>query len=103
MTLRRDGADEQVRCRFVVGADGQDSTVRRCAGIGWDGGPYREEVVLADLELDGDATPGVLHVAAGRSGLIFLFALGETATWRLLATRPGSDDALPFGRPTARA
>ena len=58
------------------------------AGIGWPGGGYRPEIVLADLELDGDLAPGVAHVVAGRPGLLFVFALGERATWRLLATRP---------------
>jgi hypothetical protein len=57
--------------------------------------------VLADLDLsdqDGVA-PGTAHVTAGRAGLLFLFALGEGAAWRLLATRPvGPGLPLP-GRP----
>jgi FAD binding domain-containing protein/aromatic ring hydroxylase-like protein len=73
--------------------------VRRAAGIRWSGGTYAQEVVLADLELDADLTPGIAHVVAGRRGLLFLFALGESATWRLLATRPAGPDPLPFGRP----
>ncbi len=89
---------EETTCRFLAGCDGPDSTVRRLVGIGWHGGAYREEVVLADVELDG-LSPGVLHVAAGREGLVFVFALGEGATWRILATRPCRDGDLPFGRP----
>jgi hypothetical protein len=69
------------------------------AGIGWKGGPYREEVVLADLELDGNLAPGLVHVAAARDGLVFLFALGEGATWRLLATRAARQSQAPFGQP----
>jgi hypothetical protein len=75
--------------------------VRRLARIGWNGAAYREEVVLADAELDGDLTPGVLHVLAARPGLVFLFALGEGATWRILATRAARDSATPFGQPGA--
>jgi hypothetical protein len=45
-------------------------------------------VVLADLDLASDLAPGVAHVVAGRDGLLFIFAVGERAPWRLLATRP---------------
>ena len=98
-TLRSDGRVEQSGCRFVAGCDGAASTVRDVARIGWQGGSYREEVVLADVELDGELAPGVLHVVAGRPGLVFLFALGEGATWRMLATRRGRDGDAPFGQP----
>ena len=83
--------------RFVAGCDGPASTVRRLVGIGWRGGPYREEIVLADLEVDGLA-PGRLHVVAAKEGLVFLFALGERGTWRLLATRPRGEGERPFGQ-----
>jgi len=98
-TLRTGDRVTEATCRFVAGCDGQASTVRGLMGTGWHGGPYRTEVVLADAELDGDLAPGVLHVAAGRSGLAFVFALGEGATWRVLATRPAGPVDLPFGQP----
>ena len=97
--LRSDGLVETSTCRFVAGCDGPESTVRGIAEIGWRGGPYREEVVLADLEVDGDLAPGRLHVVAGREGLVFLFALGEGASWRLLATRPTRDTGAGYGQP----
>ncbi|WP_236653340.1 FAD-dependent monooxygenase [Streptacidiphilus melanogenes] len=91
---------EQVGCRFVAGCDGPASTVRAFTGIGWRGGPYPEEVVLADLEFeDGDRDTGT-HVVAGRRGLVFLFPLGESATWRMLATRRAPEGPAPvFGQP----
>jgi len=97
-TLSANGATEETRCRYIAGCDGPDSTVRGLAGIAWKGGPYREEVVLADAELAGDLPPG-LHVVVGRPGLVFLFPLGEGATWRILATRPARGDGEPFGQP----
>jgi hypothetical protein len=52
--------------------------------------------VLADIELDRDLPHDAAHVVAGRRGLLFLFAVGEHATWRMLATRPaGADDVVP--------
>jgi 2-polyprenyl-6-methoxyphenol hydroxylase-like FAD-dependent oxidoreductase len=99
VVLRTGRGDGRATARWLVGCDGPDSRVRRAAGIGWRGGPYREEVVLADVELDGDLEPGALHVAAGRPGLLFLFALGEGATWRVLGTRPAQEGSSPFGQP----
>jgi 2-polyprenyl-6-methoxyphenol hydroxylase-like FAD-dependent oxidoreductase len=98
-TLRSTGGCESIDCDFIAGCDGPQSIVRRSAGISWRGGPYDEEVVLADVELDGNLEGGAAHAVAGRRGLVFLFALGERATWRLLATRPAWWDRLPFGQP----
>ena len=53
-----DGHRRARRCRYVAGCDGARSTVRRLAGVGWHGGSYAPEVVLADVELDGDLAPG---------------------------------------------
>lgn len=97
-TLVADGRAEQVHGGFVVGCDGPASSVRQAAGIGWVGKPYGQEVVLADVELDGDLEPGRLHAAPGAAGLVFVFALGEGATWRVLATRRSSSEGA-FGQP----
>lgn len=98
-TLSGARGHELVTPRYVVGCDGPASRVRDTAGIAWEGGPYRQEIVLADLELEADLTPDVLHVVAGRTGLLFLFALGEGATWRLLGTRPARGGDQPYGQP----
>jgi 2-polyprenyl-6-methoxyphenol hydroxylase-like FAD-dependent oxidoreductase len=98
--LTRAGVEE-VACTALVGCDGVESVVRTGLGIGWPGGTYGREVVLADLDLsDQDAVaPATAHVTAGRAGLLFLFALGEGAAWRLLATRPVGPGLPAPGRP----
>jgi 2-polyprenyl-6-methoxyphenol hydroxylase-like FAD-dependent oxidoreductase len=98
-TLRSHDRIETVDCDFVAGCDGPRSIVRRTAGIRWRGRPYGEEVVLADIELDAGLDEGVAHAMVGRRGLLFVFALGERATWRLLATRPARQDNLSYGQP----
>lgn len=95
-----DGPSEVVSARFVAGCDGSDSLVRRSVGAEWEGGPYRHEVVLADVELATDLAPEVGHMALSGTGLLFLLALSEQATWRVLATRPrrpgiGPEEAVP--------
>lgn len=87
---RGPGLPEHHVSRFLAGCDGQSSTVRGLTGAQWRGGPYAVEAVMADLELDGPLDAGLLHVAVGAAGLVFLFALGEGATWRMLATRPAT-------------
>ncbi|CAM5544579.1 FAD-dependent monooxygenase [Streptomyces pseudogriseolus] len=100
--LRSRHGVEEVRCPFVVGCDGPASAVRTCAGIGWHGRPYAEEVVLSDLDLDGTPPDAGAQVFAGRRGLLFLFPLGERAAWRLLATRASAGGAgRDFGQPGA--
>ncbi|MEU3098773.1 FAD-dependent monooxygenase [Streptomyces sp. NPDC006967] len=98
--LRSRQGVEEIRYPFVVGCDGPASAVRACAGIGWRGRPYTEEVVLADLDLGGMPPGAGAQVFAGRQGLLFLFPLGEQATWRLLATRASAGGAgRDFGQP----
>lgn len=89
-TVARSRGEEVVHARYVVGCDGTASTVRACAGIGWRARPYPVEAVLADVEVDGLVPAHEHHVAAVRDGLVFLFAMGEGATWRMLATRPAA-------------
>jgi 2-polyprenyl-6-methoxyphenol hydroxylase-like FAD-dependent oxidoreductase len=87
-TLRdRDGRVEQVRVRYLVGCDGAHSTVRRGAGISFQGGAYPQTFALADLEvdgLDGDAA----HAFAGQAGIGLFFPMGRPAGWRMLAMHP---------------
>ncbi len=52
-TTRFDDGDI-VGSRFVVGADGMHSTVRREAGIRFEGGDYDDSFLLADVHLAGD-------------------------------------------------
>lgn len=47
--------NDTIRARFVVGADGMNSTVREQAGIGFAGGEYTESFALADVRLSGAA------------------------------------------------
>jgi 2-polyprenyl-6-methoxyphenol hydroxylase-like FAD-dependent oxidoreductase len=71
----------------VVGCDGAHSTVRRQAGIGFEGAAYPQTFLLADLEVDG-LEPDAAHAWLAGAGMAFFLPLGEPATWRLLAMRP---------------
>ena len=92
VTLRAAGGSVTTQCGFLAGCDGVDSIVRSLAGIGWSGGSYSREIVLADLDIAG-LDPDSSHVAVGPAGMVFAFRLGEGASWRLLATRPAGSTA----------
>jgi 2-polyprenyl-6-methoxyphenol hydroxylase-like FAD-dependent oxidoreductase len=87
-TLRhRDGRTEQVRARYLVGCDGASSTVRRGAGIPFEGGAYPQTFALADLEVDG-LDRDAAHAFLGQEGIVLFFPLGRPASWRMLAMHP---------------
>jgi 2-polyprenyl-6-methoxyphenol hydroxylase-like FAD-dependent oxidoreductase len=88
-TLRHaDGRTEQVRARYLVGCDGAASSVRRGAGIPFQGGAYPQTFALADLEVDGDLDADTAYAFLGQVGLVFFFPLGRPANWRLLGMHP---------------
>ncbi len=53
-TLVTKAGREIVRAKYVVGADGMHSLVRKTAGIGFIGESYEDSFVLADVDMDWD-------------------------------------------------
>ncbi|MET9828022.1 FAD-dependent monooxygenase [Streptomyces sp. NPDC006385] len=83
----RDGTEEALAARYVVGCDGAHSTVRTLAGIDFEGYAYPQTYLLADLDVDG-LEPGAVHSYMTGAGMLFFFPLGSPAPWRMLAMRP---------------
>ncbi|HEX5832072.1 MAG TPA: FAD-dependent monooxygenase, partial [Gemmatimonadaceae bacterium] len=85
------GREERVRTKYLVGCDGAHSTVRRFAGIPFEGGSYPQQFVLGDVEADGSLTPGAINAFAGR-GVAMFFPLGRPTTWRVIAMAANAGD-----------
>ena len=89
VTLRHlDGREERTRVRYLVGCDGAHSTVRKGAGIQFEGDAYLQDFLLGDLEADAtDAAlvPNALNSFGGRQATAMFFPLGYPATWRVIA------------------
>jgi len=68
---------ETIRARYVVGADGINSTVRAQAGIGFAGGEFAESFVLADVRVTGEAPRDEVILFYGRDGLNVLAPLPD--------------------------
>ncbi|HJU72758.1 MAG TPA: FAD-dependent monooxygenase [Gemmatimonadaceae bacterium] len=84
-----DGATEHVHTRYLVGCDGAHSTVRKGAGIPFEGDAYLQDFMLGDVEAE--AAPSValekdsLHPFVGGGGIAMVFPLGHPTTWRIVA------------------
>jgi 2-polyprenyl-6-methoxyphenol hydroxylase-like FAD-dependent oxidoreductase len=82
-----DGREEDVGARYVVGCDGAHSTMRKRAGIPFEGDAYLQDFMLGDLEADGPIEPDTLHAYAAAGCIAMFFPLRQPATWRVIAMR----------------
>ena len=93
----RDGRTEAVHVRYLVGCDGAHSTVRKGAGIAFEGDAYLQDFLLGDVEADAipdvSFVPNTLHPCVGRHGIAIFFPLGKPTTWRVIAMSGGAATA----------
>ncbi len=87
-----DGREERLRARYVVGCDGAHSTVRKGAGIPFEGDAYLQDFVLGDLEVEQPLERGTIHSWVGNGGVAMFFPLAHPATWRVIAMASHNDD-----------
>jgi 2-polyprenyl-6-methoxyphenol hydroxylase-like FAD-dependent oxidoreductase len=66
---------QDIRARYIVGADGMHSVVRTAAGIGFRGHAYPESFALADVTLTGDVPVGEILLCYARAGLLVVAPL----------------------------
>ena len=81
------GRVEEIGARYVVGCDGAHSTVRKQAGIAFEGDAYLQDFMLGDVEADGSILPDALNAYAARGSVAMFFPLRSPATWRVIAMR----------------
>lgn len=51
-TLSGHAGDSRLRCRYLIGADGAHSLVRKSLGLSFEGGALDEQYMLGDVEVD---------------------------------------------------
>jgi 2-polyprenyl-6-methoxyphenol hydroxylase-like FAD-dependent oxidoreductase len=78
-----DGA--QLRARYLVGADGMNSTIRERVGIGFHGGSYDESFSLADVRMTGAVPSDEVILYFSPTGLIVVAPL-PGGVHRIVAT-----------------
>ena len=97
-TLRhRDGSEEEVRPRWVIGCDGAHSRVREKLGIPFEGQGVGLSFFLGDMEIDGPDAPQqdelALHFHRG-GDVVFLAPLTEKLTRVIVAVNSRQGEQL---------
>jgi FAD binding domain len=85
---RPGGQTEAITAGYVVGCDGAHSRVRRELGLTFDGQPYPQDWLLADVLLDGDLPAGdlredAIHAFFRPDGLPLILFPMRGHRWRL--------------------
>lgn len=75
----------QVEARYLVGADGMHSEVRKACGIPFDGAQYEGSFILADVTLDGPGACDEVALFFSPEGLVVLAPL-PGGRYRVVAT-----------------
>ena len=83
-TLRDAGGEREVRARYLVGADGAHSLVRREAGIPFEGTAYPEQFILADLDISWALPHDTAHVWIGGEQLAAVLPLPAANRYRVI-------------------
>ena len=87
--VRTPEGERTIHARFVVGADGMHSEVRKAAQITFDGEPYDESFVLADVRMDWPVANQEVSLFFSPAGLVVVAPLPD-GSYRIVATM---DDA----------
>lgn len=95
-----DDREEIIRVSYLVGCDGAHSTVRKGAGIPFEGGAYEQDFALGDVEADGSLVSGAINAFALGRGVAIFLPLGHPTTWRVMAME-GSNPPSSTNEPAA--
>jgi 2-polyprenyl-6-methoxyphenol hydroxylase-like FAD-dependent oxidoreductase len=79
-----DGRQQTCRAAYLAGCDGAHSTVRHTLGTGFAGGNYRQLFYVADVEAEGPAIDGELHVDLDEADFLAVFPLARAGRVRLI-------------------
>ncbi|MFI0419725.1 FAD-dependent monooxygenase [Spongiactinospora sp. 9N601] len=85
------GTIETCRYGWAVGCDGIGSTVRKAAGIPFDGFDYPDALVSADVEVEWAYDHAEAHVISGRSGSLRCMPVPGEDRWRIVGELPPGD------------
>jgi 2-polyprenyl-6-methoxyphenol hydroxylase-like FAD-dependent oxidoreductase len=96
-TLSTPEGPQTLRARYVVGADGVHSVVRKSAGIAFTGDSYEDSFVLADVDMEWDHGRDEVMLFFSPAGMLVVAPL-PGGRFRLVATledapeKPGVED-----------
>lgn len=83
--LSADGTQHLTRARWLIGCDGMHSRVREAAGIAFEGAPYEQSFVLADVHMDWPLSREEVSLFLSPAGLVVVAPMPE-GRHRIVAT-----------------
>jgi 2-polyprenyl-6-methoxyphenol hydroxylase-like FAD-dependent oxidoreductase len=83
----RDGNEETMRTKYIVGADGANSIVREQLNIPFGGKTYEESLFVLDCKAEIDLPHDEMYLAFGKTALGGFFPL-TNGRWRILGNIP---------------
>ena len=98
-----DGGATEIRCRYVIGADGAHSIVRKELGLSFEGAPYPQSFLLADCRVEGPFDPSRMSMFLGRGTFGMYFPLRGGGRGRVIATQPSGDGTVASAQGFAAA
>jgi 2-polyprenyl-6-methoxyphenol hydroxylase-like FAD-dependent oxidoreductase len=72
-----DGREETMEAAWLAGCDGAHSPVRHIIDAGFEGGTYDQTFYVADVEIEGPAGDGEIHLSLEHADFVALMAYGE--------------------------
>ena len=94
VTLVHKGRREHWRCRWVIGADGRQSTVRRLLNIPVEGSGPAQTFFVADVEIK-QAENRKIRLFSCESEPLAVIPLGLTDRYRIIGPLPGAYNTTP--------
>lgn len=95
VTLSKDGRLETAGYRYLAGADGARSTVRKGLGVDFRGDTYAHRFFVADLRIDGAPGEGELNIfLSNRFKFVAMFPMKGTRRFRLVGIFPDAYEHL---------
>ena len=89
------GRVSEVRAGYVAGCDGAHSRVRQEAGLAFEGQPYPNDWLLADVALDGAGRDDEAHMFFRPDGLPLVCAPMGGQRWRVVMPNAGDRGGRP--------
>ncbi|KAI0427899.1 FAD binding domain-containing protein [Xylaria sp. FL1042] len=89
VTVSTKDGEEEIRAKYVVGADGAHSAVRHASSLTFDGDAYPQEFICADTFMDSEMPGGQAYMCLGNGALVVLPL--KDGRVRLVVSRPGQD------------
>ena len=85
VTISKNGVEQKISARYVVGGDGAHSIVREATGVDFVGATYDSSFVLADVNLDWPLTEKEVSLFFSPEGMVVVAPL-PSGQFRVVAT-----------------